>query len=122
KPVRSRYRARGLRVGPGHRASPQHAQNRLSPRQHARVKITAPEVRHDVALDYRAADRVGQLSFQAVANLDSHLMLARHDDQHRASILALLTDPPLPPELVAVILDRIAAERLERDHHHLFAG
>ena len=49
------------------------------------------------------------------------MLLGRHDEQ-RAGVLAFLPDAPVAAELIAVVLDGISLELIERDHHDLFAS
>src|SRR5262249_17533893 len=45
----------------------------------------------------------------------------RHDEQ-RAGILVFLSDLPVTPELVTVVLDRGSLKRLQRNHNELAGG
>ena len=85
-------------------------------------EILGAEARQDGVLDDQPRHRVGELAFEAVADLDPHPPLVRRDDQHRAGVLALLADAPVPPELIAVVLDRGALQRLQGDDHELAGG
>ena len=84
--------------------------------------IVGAEARDDRVLDDQPGDRVGERAFEPVADLDAHLALARHDDQQRAVVLALLADLPVAAELVAEVLDRGALQRSQRDHDELVGG
>ena len=66
--------------------------------------------------------RIGQNTFKAVADFDADLVFRRRDDDQRAVVLALLADAPGAAELIAVVLDRIALQRFERDDDDLVAG
>src|ERR1019366_3989977 len=90
--------------------------------ERAAVEVSALKGWQDIALDYRAAGRVGKCSFEAVADLDSNfVLLGRHDKQH-AVVLAFLPYPPVAAEPIAVILNAVSLKRIERDHHDLFAS
>ena len=67
-------------------------------------------------------DRVGERAFEPVADLDAHLALVRRHDQQHAVVLVLLADLPVAAELIAVILDRGALQRLQRDDDELVGG
>src|SRR5215813_12384662 len=76
----------------------------------------------DGILDDQAGDRIGQGSFEAIADLDAHLTLVRRNDEQRAVVETFLTDPPVPPEPVAVVGDVVTLQRRQCDHHELGAG
>src|SRR6185437_16367099 len=53
---------------------------------------------------------------------DPHAAIVRRNQQDGAVVFSLLADAPMAAKLIAVILDRIALKRLERDDNHLVAG
>jgi hypothetical protein len=57
-----------------------------------------------------------------IADLETDLVLARRDEKDDAVVLALLADAPGAAELVAVVLDVVAVERLHRRDHELVGG
>src|SRR5262249_9686967 len=67
-------------------------------------------------------NRVGERTLEAVADLNPHLAFVRRHDEQRAGILLFLSDLPVTPELVTVVLDRGALEQLDRDHDKLPCG
>src|SRR5580700_8207728 len=85
-------------------------------------EIVRPQAREDRVLDDEPRHRIGERALEAVADLDAYLALVRGDDQKGAGILLLLSDPPMSPELIAVILDRGALQRLESDDDKLPDG
>ncbi len=66
--------------------------------------------------------RVGQRAFEAVADLDAHLVLVRRDQQQHAVVLVLLAKLPGAEELVGIGLDVAAFERIDRGDDKLDAG
>src|SRR5262249_23555939 len=68
-------------------------------------EVAGLEARQDGILDDQLADRVGERAFEAIADLDPHLTLVGRDDEQRAAVLLLLTDAPVPAELIAIVLD-----------------
>ena len=81
----------------------------------ARRKVAPAELGQDGVLDDEARHGVGHHRLQPAADLDAHLALVGRHDQQDAVVLALLADAPFAPEPVAVVLDRVAFERLDRD-------
>src|SRR5262249_57158843 len=61
-------------------------------------------------------------TLEAIADLDAHLAFVRRHDEQRPGILLFLSDLPVTPELVTVVLNRGALERLDRDHDKLPCG
>src|SRR5262249_46919992 len=94
----------------------------VAPATDAANEIVDPEARDDGVLDDELRSRVGKRAFQAVTDLDTHLAFVWRDDEQRAGIFLFLSDLPVAPELVTVVLDRGALERLERDHDKLAGG
>ena len=93
-----------------------------TPSLDAAVEVVRLELRrHDVA-DDAARRRVGQRAFEAVADLDAHLAVVRHDDDEHAVVLALLAELPRFEHARRVLLDALAAERGHRQHHDLVGG
>src|SRR5215813_11229184 len=78
----------------------------IDPATNAAGEIVGPQTRDDGILDDEFGHRVGERAFEAIADLDAHLALVRRHDQQGAGILLLLTDLPVTPELVAIILNR----------------
>src|SRR5579864_2292873 len=75
------------------------------------VEVAVAKSRQDFFLDDDAARRIGEPPFEAVADLDAGFAFVRRDDQDGAVVLTLLPDAPGAPELVAVVLDRMALQR-----------
>src|SRR5262249_17953220 len=92
------------------------------PGSDAADEIVGQEARDDGFLYDELRYRVGKRAFQAVTDLDTHLAFVRRDDEQRAGIFLFLSYLPVTPELVTVVLDRSALERLERDHDKLAGG
>src|SRR5262249_57228512 len=92
------------------------------PGSDAADEIVGQEARDDGFLYDELRYRVGKRAFQAVTNLDTHLAFVRRDDEQRTGIFLFLSDLPVAPELVTVVLDRSALKRLERDHDKLAGG
>ena len=63
--------------------------------------------------------RVGEDRLEPAADLDADLALVRRDDQEHAVVLLLGADAPMAAELIAEILDGVALQRGQRDHHDL---
>src|SRR5262249_59016976 len=72
--------------------------------------------------DDEGGDACGQASFEAIAALEAPLTLVRPNDEQRAVVETFLTDPPVPPEPVAVVGDVVTLQRRQCDHHELGAG
>src|SRR5262249_20296847 len=53
---------------------------------------------------------------------DAYLTFVRRNDQKCPSVLFFLANPPVPPELVAIVLDRGALQGLEGDDDKLPRG
>src|SRR5262245_29339358 len=85
-------------------------------------EVIGPKTRDDGVLDDEPGHCVGERPFKAVTHLDTHLALVRRHNQQGAGIFLLLTDLPVTPELVAIILDRRSLQRLQRDHDELAGG
>ena len=93
-----------------------------TPARDARRHVAGAEFRQDRVLDDQPGHRVGEIAFEAVADLDAHVALVRRDDQDDAVVLALLADPPGAAELIAVVGDVVALQRFQRDHDELVGG
>src|SRR5215468_173751 len=94
----------------------------VDPATDAAGEIIDPKARNDGVLYDELRYRVGERSLEAVTDLDAHLAFIRRHDEQRTGILLFLSDLPMTPELVTVILDRGALERLDRDHDKLPSG
>src|SRR5262245_24449018 len=94
----------------------------IDPATDAAGEIVGPKARNDGVLDDELRYRVGERAFEAITDLDAHLAFVRRDDQQRAGILLFLSDLPLTPELVAVVLNRGSLKRLQRNHNELAGG
>src|SRR5581483_10268303 len=99
----------------------QHRENCVRTGGNAPCVVPAAEMWGYHVVNDQHALRVRERAFEAVADLDTHPLLTGIDDQQHAVVLALLADAPVTAELVAVILDGIAIERWQRDHHELRA-
>ncbi len=97
----------------------EHLGDVVDPARDPAGKIVGAEPRQDRIVDDETRHQVGQRAFEAVADLDADLALVRRHDQQHAVVLVLLSDLPVAAELIAVILDRGALQRFQRDHHHL---
>src|SRR5262249_16687466 len=85
-------------------------------------EVARLEARQDRILDDQLADRVGERAFQAIADLDADLAIIRRDNQQDAAVLLLLPDAPVAAELIAIVLDRGALQRLQCHDHQLAGG
>src|SRR5713226_4709251 len=94
----------------------------IHPASDSAGEIVHPKTREDGILYDEPRDRVGERAFETIADLDAHLALVRRHDQQGAGVLVLLSDLPVPPELIAVVLDRGVLQRLEGDHDKLARG
>ena len=83
------------------------------------AKSPRAELRQDRVLDDELRHGVGHDRLEPAADLDAHLALVRRDDEQDAVVLALLADAPLAAELIAVVLDRVALQRVQRDDGEL---
>ena len=88
---------------------------------------TAAEVAGLETRRYRIGDddfrqRVGQRALEAVADLDSHPVLVRRDEQQHTVVLVLLAELPGAKQLVGVGLDLLALERGDGGDDKLDAG
>src|SRR5436309_156308 len=86
------------------------------------VIIASPAPRSTAAAEGAAPAGEAAAPGDAAADLDTYLALVRGNDQKRAGVLLLLSDSPVSPELIAVILDRGALQRLESDDDQLPGG
>ena len=91
-------------------------------RLHAALDVASPEFRKHRALEDDAGKGVGEDRLQPIADLDADLVLGGDDDEDRPVVGPLLADPPGSPELVAIVLDGVAAERGQGDDDQLPAG
>ncbi len=62
------------------------------------------------------------LALEPIADLDARLVLLRRHDYKRAVVLALLANPPVAAELIAVIFDCVALQRFDGDDSDLAAA
>src|SRR5262245_49248207 len=97
-------------------------ENGHSPSDDAPGHIAFAERGQDYVLDDQPALGIGHDTLQAVADFDADLSLVGRDNQKRAVVLPLLSDAPGAAELIAVVLNGVALERLESGHHDLVAG
>src|SRR3546814_19037543 len=63
--------------------------------------VALSERRQDLVGDDGVGGSVGQVAFEAIADLDAHLALVVCNDQQHAVVAALLADAPVAAELVA---------------------
>src|SRR6516225_3293166 len=91
----------------------------IDPATDAAGEIVGPKTRNNGILYDELRYRVGERSLEAVTDFDAHLAFVRRDDQQRAGILLFLSDLPVTPELVAVVLNRGSLKRLQRNHNEL---
>ena len=70
-------------------------------------------------MDDRRRQGVSQHGFETVTDLDTHLSVVGCHDQDNPVIANLVTDPPSPTKLIAVILDGITLQIRDRRHHQL---
>src|SRR6516225_5218365 len=94
----------------------------IDPATDAAGEIVDPKARNDGVLYDELRDRVGERAFEAVADLDAHLAFVRRHDKQRAGILLFLSDLPVTPELISVVLNRGSLKRLQRYHNELAGG
>ncbi len=66
--------------------------------------------------------RVGQRAFEAVADLDPHLVLLRRNQKQHAIVLFFLAKAPGAKQSIGVRLDLVAFERFHRGDDKLDAG
>ena len=99
-----------------------HADDAVDAALDAAGKIAGLEARHDGARDDDRRQRVGQRAFEAVADLDAHLVLVRRDQQQHAVVLLRLAELPDAEQLVGIGLDVAALQRLHRGDDELDAG
>src|SRR6185312_12953783 len=79
----------------------------------AAAEIAAPKFRQDRVFDNERRHSIGHHRLEPAADFDTDFAVVRRDDEQDAVILALLSDAPLAGEADAVILDRVAVERLD---------
>src|SRR5262249_51423309 len=85
-------------------------------------EIVRPKARNNGVFCDELRYRIGECAFKAVTDLDAHLAFVRRHDKQRASVLLFLSDLPVTSELVTVVLNRGALERLECDYDQLSCG
>jgi len=64
-------------------------------------------------------ERVGDRSFETVADLDAHLPLLREDEEDQTVVVLFLADAPLPRAADREVLGGLTFERRERVDVHL---
>src|SRR5215467_5465396 len=84
----------------------------VDPATDAAGEIVGPKARNDGVLDDELRYRVGKRAFEAITDLDAHLAFVRRHDEQRAGVLLFLSDLPVTPELVTVVLNRGSLKRL----------
>ncbi len=89
---------------------------------HPALDVAGAELGQHRPLQDDAGQRVGEHGLQAIAHLDANLVLRWDDDEDGPVVGGLLADAPGAQELIAVVLDLIAAERRQGDHHQLARG
>src|SRR5215469_15761417 len=94
----------------------------IDPATDAAGEIVDPKTRNDGVLYDELRYRVGESALEAVADLDAHLAFVRRHDQQCAGVLLFLSNLPVAPKLVAVVLDRCSLKRLQRNHNELAGG
>ena len=65
---------------------------------------------------------VGQRAFEAIADLDAHLVLGRRNEQQHAIVLLGFAKLPEAEELIGIGLDVAALQRLHGGNDELDAG
>ena len=80
------------------------------------------ELRQDVPIDDVIGEPVGDDRFEPVAHLDAHLVLGGRNEEDNAVVLLLASEVPVAPELIAVIGDLVALQRVQRDDDELVTG
>ena len=90
--------------------------------RNAAVEIARLEARRDGIGDDDLADRVGQRAFEAIADLEAHLVLLGGDEKQQAVVLLRLAELPQAEEFVGVGLDLLAVERGNGGDNKLDAG
>src|SRR6516165_6211304 len=94
----------------------------IDPATNAAGEIVDPKTRNDGVLYDELRNRVGERAFEAVTDLDAHLAFVRRHDQQGTGILLFLSNLPVTPELVTVVLDRGSLKRPQRNHNELAGG
>src|SRR5262249_40636448 len=94
----------------------------VDPATDATGEIVDPKTRNNRVLYDELRYRVGERAFEAVTDLDAHLAFVRRHDEQRAGVLLFLSDLPVTPELVTVVLNRGSLKRLQRNHNELAGG
>src|SRR5262245_20285577 len=89
----------------------------VDPATDAPREIVGPETRDNGIFDDELRYGVGECAFKAITDLDTHLALVRRHNQQSPSILVLLTDLPVTPELIAIVLNRGCLQRLKRNYN-----
>ena len=102
--------------------SSQHANDGADAGANAAVEVAFAKRRNDAGVDDVRRRRIGEIAFEPIADFDTNLVFRLGDDQYHAGIVLLAADPPVAAELVAVILDRNAAEIRHRHHYDLLTG
>src|ERR1700722_3433982 len=90
--------------------------------RNAAVEIAGLEAGRDGVGDDDLADRVGQRAFEAIADLEAHLVFLRSDEKQQAVVLLRLAELPQAKEFVGVRFYLLAVERGDGRHHELDAG
>src|SRR5262245_8888891 len=82
-------------------------------------KVASSEAGQDRVGDDDLRQRVGERGLKPTSHFDAHFAFVRCDDEEHAVIELLRANAPVAAELIAIILDGIALQRWDRDHHHL---
>ena len=68
------------------------------------------------------AEGISQAALQTIAHLDAYLAIIARHNQQGTIVVILLADAPVPPQLVAIIGDVVAAKRGQRHDDQLVTG
>src|SRR6476620_9143373 len=81
--------------------------------------LPSAKLRQHRGADDDVGNCVGDDRLEPAANLDAHFVFCRRDDEQHAVIQLFGADAPMPAELIAVILDGVALQRMHGDDDDL---
>ena len=91
-------------------------------RRDGAIAITRLNPRDDDVVDYTRSDRVGHLSFETVADLNSQFPVRRHDEEHQPVVDAFSADLPSLKGADGPVIDGSVTRCLPNIDNQLMSG
>jgi hypothetical protein len=86
------------------------------------IRVARAEARRHHVVDDARRDRIGQLRFEAIADLDGHLAIASKHDEQNAVVVPLATDLPRFEGFDGKLVERAIADGFADPNDDLSAG